>query len=56
MKRKLAQTIFARAVVALASVAVIRVRATPSSGLVNIPLARGTNVSNGTIPFKAERM
>lgn len=52
MKRKLAQTIFAMAVVALASVAVIRVRATPSSGLVNIPLARGTNVSNGTIPLQ----
>src|SRR4029450_14022868 len=27
--------------------------ATPPSGLTNIPLARGTNTSDGTIPLKA---
>src|SRR5262249_52898965 len=29
------------------------VLATPPSGLTNVPLARGTDVSNGTIPFQA---
>ena len=51
MKRKLTQTIFAMAIVALAVVLVIRARATPPSGLTNIPLARGTNLSDGTIPI-----
>ena len=27
--------------------------ATPPSGLTNVPLARGTDLSNGTIPFQA---
>jgi quercetin dioxygenase-like cupin family protein len=36
----------------LAGVAVFKARATPSSGLVNVPLARGTNVSDGTIPLQ----
>ena len=53
-KRKLTQTVFAIAIVALAfaSVTVFKARATPSSGLVNIPLARGTNLSDGTIPLQ----
>ena len=29
--------------------------ATPPSGLVNIPLARGTNTSHGTIPLNSGR-
>ncbi len=37
---------------ALSGVAVIRARATPSSGLTNLPLARGTNASDGTIPLQ----
>jgi quercetin dioxygenase-like cupin family protein len=32
---------------------VFEARATPPSGLVNIPVARGTNVSHGTIPLQA---
>jgi quercetin dioxygenase-like cupin family protein len=54
MKRKLTQTIIAVALVALAfaGVAVFRARATPPSGLTNVPLARGTNVSDGTIPLQ----
>ena len=52
MKRKLTQTIFAMAIVALAGVAVIRAHATPPSELTNYPLARGTNVSHGTIPLQ----
>src|SRR5437899_37269 len=32
--------------------AVFKARATPASGLVNLPLARGTNVSDGTIPLQ----
>jgi quercetin dioxygenase-like cupin family protein len=52
MKRKLTQTIFAMAIVALAGVAVIRAHATPPLGLMNIPLARGTNDSHGTIPLQ----
>ena len=35
-----------------AGVAVFKARATPPSGLVNVPLARGTNVSEGTIPLQ----
>jgi quercetin dioxygenase-like cupin family protein len=53
MKRKLTQTIFGVAVVAFVfAVAEFAAHATPPSGLVNIPLARGTNVSNGTIPLQ----
>jgi quercetin dioxygenase-like cupin family protein len=53
MKRKLTQTIFAMAIVALAGVAVIRAHATPPSpDLKNILLARGTNLSHGTIPLQ----
>ena len=37
---------------ALAGVVVIKARATPASGLTNLPLARGTNTSNGTIPLQ----
>jgi quercetin dioxygenase-like cupin family protein len=37
---------------ALSGVVVIRARATPSSGLTNLPLARGTNASDGTIPLQ----
>ncbi len=50
--QKLTQTIFAMAIVALAGVAVIRAHATPPLGLMNIPLARGTNDSHGTIPLQ----
>ena len=54
MKRKLTKTILGMAIVALllAGAAVFKARATPPSGLVNLPLARGTNVSNGTIPLQ----
>src|SRR5947207_12116296 len=37
---------------ALSGVAVIKARATASSGLTNTPLARGTSASNGTIPLQ----
>ena len=55
MKRKLTRTIFAMAIVALAGVAVIRARATdpsPPPTFTQIPLARGTDVSHGTIPLQ----
>jgi quercetin dioxygenase-like cupin family protein len=54
MKRKLTQTMIAVALVALAfaGVAVFKARATPPSGLTNVPLARGTNLSDGTIPLQ----
>jgi quercetin dioxygenase-like cupin family protein len=39
-------------VVAGVAVYVGNVLATPPSGLTNVPLARGTNVSNGTIPLQ----
>ena len=39
-------------VLALSGVAVIKARATASSGLTNTPLARGTSASNGTIPLQ----
>ena len=54
MKRKLTKTIFAIAIVTLtfAGVAVIRGHATPPSGLTNVPLARGNNTSEGTIPLQ----
>ena len=55
MKRKLTQTIFGMAIVALVFTitAEFKARATPPSKLVNIPLARGTNLSEGTIPLHA---
>ena len=54
MKRKLTQTIFGMAIVAVVfTIApVFKAHATPPSGLVNIPVARGTNVSDGTIPLQ----
>src|SRR5947207_999749 len=54
MKRKLTQTIFAMAVVVLifTIAAEFKANATPPAGLVNIPIARGTNVSDGTIPLQ----
>jgi quercetin dioxygenase-like cupin family protein len=54
MKRKLTQTIFGMAIVALvfAVAAEFKAHATTPSGLVNIPIARGTDVSDGTIPLQ----
>jgi quercetin dioxygenase-like cupin family protein len=54
MKRKLTKTILGLAIVALllAGAAVFKARATPPSGLVNLPLARGRDVSDGTIPLQ----
>ena len=54
MKRKLTHMIFGMIIVAtmFAVVAVFKAGATPPSGLVNVPLARGTNVSEGTIPLQ----
>jgi quercetin dioxygenase-like cupin family protein len=54
MRPKLTQTIFGAAIVTLSltGAAVLKVHATPASGLVNLPLARGTDVSNGTIPLQ----
>lgn len=54
MKRKLTKTILGMAIVALllAGAAVFKARATAPSGLVNLPLARGTNVFDGTIPLQ----
>jgi len=54
MKRKLTKTILGMAIVALllAGAAVFKARATPPSGLVNLPLARGRDVSDGTIPLQ----
>ena len=54
MKRKLTHMIFGMIIVAtmFAGVAVFKAGATPPSGLVNVPLARGTNVSEGTIPLQ----
>jgi quercetin dioxygenase-like cupin family protein len=54
MKHKLTQTTFGAAIVALvfAVAAEFKAQATPSSGLTNVTLARGTNLSNGTIPLQ----
>jgi len=54
MKRKRSMTIFGMAVVALVlgGGAVFKARATAPSLLVNIPIARGTNLSDGTIPLQ----
>jgi len=56
MKRKLTQTLFAMAVVALAlaGAAVFKARATapsPPPIFTQLALARGTDVSDGTIPL-----
>ena len=53
-KRRLTHVIFGMIIVATMfdGVAVFEARATPPSGLVNVPLARGTNVSEGTIPLQ----
>ena len=40
------------ALVAVITVVQFRANATPPSGLVNIPIARGTNLSEGTIPLQ----
>src|SRR5439155_25571494 len=40
------------ALLAVITVVQFRANATPPSGLVNVPLARGTNVSNGTIALQ----
>ena len=40
------------ALLAFFTVAQFRVGATPPSGLTNVPLARGTNLSDGTIPLQ----
>lgn len=54
MKHKLTQTIFGAAIVAVVFVvaAEFKAQATPSSGLTNVLLARGTDVSNGTVPIQ----
>ena len=53
MKRKLTHMIFGMIIVTVfAGVAAFEARATPPSGLVNVALARGTNVSEGTIPLQ----
>src|SRR6516165_6186549 len=54
MKRKVTQTVFGTATVALifTIAAEFKAHATPPSGLVNIPIARGTNVSDGTTPLQ----
>jgi quercetin dioxygenase-like cupin family protein len=51
MQRKL-KFLFIVVIVVVAAYAVGSVLATPPSGLVNVPLARGTNVSDGTIPLQ----
>ena len=54
MKRKLTKTTLGMATLALllAGSAVFKARATAPSGLVNTPLARGSNTSDGTIPLQ----
>jgi quercetin dioxygenase-like cupin family protein len=53
MKRKLTGTIVAMATATLVITVAgqIEARATPPAALVNVPIARGTNVSHGTIPL-----
>jgi quercetin dioxygenase-like cupin family protein len=51
MQRKL-KWLFVVAIVGVAAYTAGSVLATPPSGLVNVPLARGTNVSDGTIPLQ----
>lgn len=54
MRHKLVQTIFGAAIVGVvfAVAAEFKAQATPASGLTNVLLARGTNLSNGTIPLQ----
>jgi quercetin dioxygenase-like cupin family protein len=54
MNRKLTQTIFGAATVTLvfAIAAQFKAHATAPSGLLTVPIARGTNVSVGTIPLQ----
>ena len=54
MRHKLTQTIFGAAIVGVVFVVAVefKAQATPSSGLTNVTLARGTNLSNGTIPLQ----
>ena len=54
MRHKLVQTIFGAAIfcVVFAVAAEFKAQATPASGLTNVLLARGTNLSNGTIPLQ----
>ena len=53
-KRVLAATgVAAVAALVVTALFVVPALATPPSGLTNTPLARGTNVSNGTIPLQA---
>ena len=51
MKSKLTQTIIGIAVVCTIT-AGYKAHATPPSGLVNIPIARGTDISDGTLPLQ----
>jgi quercetin dioxygenase-like cupin family protein len=52
-KRVLAATgVAAVAALVVTALFVVPALATPPSGLTNTPLARGTNVSNGTIPLQ----
>jgi quercetin dioxygenase-like cupin family protein len=53
-KRKPTQAIFAGAIVALAFAVAVEFKAyaTPPSGLTNVTLARGQNLSDGTIPLQ----
>jgi len=51
MQQKL-KFLFVVVIVVVAAYAAGSVLATPPSGLVNVPLARGTNVSDGTIPLQ----
>ncbi|MFL6452217.1 MAG: cupin domain-containing protein [Bryobacteraceae bacterium] len=55
MKNKLTRTMFGIPLAALIFTLAVKfeARATPPSGLVNIPVVRGTNVSHGTIPLQA---
>jgi len=54
MKRKPIHTVLGITMAALAFTiaAEFKANATPPSSLVNIPIARGTNVSDGTIPLQ----
>ncbi|MGZ4360914.1 MAG: cupin domain-containing protein [Gaiellaceae bacterium] len=51
-KRVFAATGLAAVALVVTALFVVPALATPPSGLTNTPLARGTNVSNGTIPLQ----
>ena len=53
MRRKLTQTIVAIAMVAFAGVVARATTPSPSPIFMNVPLARATNDSDGTIPLQA---